>query len=174
MNKVKFTPFTNLNTERFTLRQLTEHDDQEIFSLRSDPRVLKYLDKPPAKTIEEAKQFIKKINDGILNNEWIYWAVAYKNASRLVGTICLWNFSDDKTTAEIGFELLPDYWGNGIMQEVIPAVITFGFNKLNLQKIEGDVDPGNIKSIKILERFGFSYERDLKNTVMYSLTNSNK
>jgi ribosomal-protein-alanine N-acetyltransferase len=64
---------------------------------------------------------------------------------------------------------VPDHFGKGVMQEVIPEILNFGFNIMNLFEIEGEVDPENIKSIKLMEKFGFSYSDKLESTVIYSL-----
>jgi len=173
MSKINFTPFPLLRTERLTLRQLTLEDDNEIFRLRSDESVNKFLDRPIAKTIDDAIQFINKINKGIRKNELIYWAIAFKNHLRLIGTICLWNISEDRTKIEIGFELLPDHQGKGVMQEVLPIVIKYGFETMKLSSIEGEVDPNNLKSIKLMEKNGFIFQKRLGNTVIYSLQNPN-
>ncbi len=171
MTKINFSPFPDLAAGQIILRQLKIEDENEIFILRSDERVLKYLDIPKAQSIDEARQFINKIQKAIATNESIYWAVAYKNEPKLVGTICLWNISEDKTKAEIGFELLPDYFGKGIMKEAIPTVIKYGFETIGLNSIEGEVDPDNLKSIRLMEKFGFVYSRKLEKTVIYSLVN---
>src|SRR3990167_3457862 len=141
MNKINFTPFPLLETERLTLRQLSLEDANEIFRLRSDKSVNKFLDRPIAKTIDDANQFINKINDSIAKNELIYWVITLKNHPKLIGTICLWNISEDRSKAEIGFELLLEYHGKGIMQEVILKVIKYGFEEMHLRSIDGDVDP---------------------------------
>jgi len=171
MNKINFTPFPLLETERLTLRQLSLEDANEIFRLRSDKSVNKFLDRPIAKTIDDANQFINKINDSIAKNELIYWAITFKNHPKLIGTICLWNISEDRTKAEIGFELLPDHQGKGIMWEVLPIVIKFGFEIMKLDFINGEVDSNNLKSIKLMEKNGFISHKRLQNTVIYSLQN---
>jgi ribosomal-protein-alanine N-acetyltransferase len=173
MNKINSIPFPLLTTDRLILRQLILEDDNEIFLLRSDSEVNKYLDRPIAKTIDEARQFISKINNSIGKNELIFWAVCFKENPKLIATICLWNISEDTTTAEIGFELLPDYQGKGTMQEVLPIVIKYGFETMKLNSIEGEVDPNNSKSIKLMERNGFIFDKRLKNTEIYSVQNPN-
>ena len=173
MRKINFTPFPFLETEHFTLRQLTLKDENEIFVLRSDNEINRYLDRPLAKTVDDARQFIKKINDSIGKNESIFWAISFKNRPKLIGTICLWNISDDETNAEIGFELLPDYQGKGIIQEVLPKVIRYGFETMKLNSIDGEVDPNNIKSIKLMEKNGFVFNKRLKNTEIYSVQSYN-
>ena len=59
---VVFPPFPQLETDRLILRQLSSRDEEEIFSLRSSDIVNKYLNRPKAKSIEDAKNFIEKIN----------------------------------------------------------------------------------------------------------------
>ena len=72
-----FSPFPVLTTERLTLRQLSIDDQQDIFALRSDTEINKYLDREPSKTIEDAINFIGKINDNIQKNKSIYWEILY-------------------------------------------------------------------------------------------------
>ncbi len=166
-----FNPFPLMSTKRFDLRQITLADDNEIFALRSDEKVIQYLDRPPVETIEEVHKFIKKILTGIEKDEWVHWVITEKPDDKLIGTICLWNLDREKEIGEIGFELLPNYMGKGIMQEVVPLIIDYGFKKMKLKSIEGEVDPGNVKSINLMERFGFTHNRDLEKTIVYSLSN---
>src|ERR1700722_1400183 len=105
---IKCIPFPTLETERLVLRQLDASDENEIFRLRSDEKVNEFLDRPKANTLDDAKRFIEKIAKGINNNENLYWAITLKNEKKLIGTICLWSFSLEKNSAEIGYELLPD------------------------------------------------------------------
>jgi ribosomal-protein-alanine N-acetyltransferase len=171
LNKISFSPFPNLSTERLILRQLNIEDENEILALRSDEIVNEFLDRPKAKTIEDARKFIYKINEGISKNESIYWAITQKNSNKLIGTICFWKISKEHSKAEIGFELLPEYQGKGIMRELLATIIEYGFENMNLHSIEGEVAPDNSKSIKLLKRNGFVYNKKLKNTVIYTLIN---
>ena len=123
------TTFPILTTERLILRQLEIQDEQEIFFLRSDERVNKWLVAPIAQNVDEARIFINKINCGINNNEWAYWAITLKNNNKLIGTICFWNISIEENKAEIGYVLHPHFQGKGIMQEAIHKVIEYGFEK---------------------------------------------
>ena len=171
MVKLNFTPFPNLTTERCELRKLSLEDDQEIFITRSDKEILRYLDVPKAQSIEDARKFINKINTGIENNEWIYWAISLKDDPKCIGTICLWNFSIERSAADIGFVLLNEYQGKGIMREVVPVILDYGFNALSLQTIDGEVAPGNRKSINLMKKFGFTFTEDIGDTHIYSLKN---
>jgi [ribosomal protein S5]-alanine N-acetyltransferase len=169
---ISFAPFPTLPTERLILRQLAFQDEQEIFFLRSDKRVNKYLVAPIAQNVEEAWEFITKINTGIVNNEWIYWGITLKNDNKLIGTICFWNISIEENKAEIGYVLHPGCQGKGLMQEAIYKVIEYGFEVMKLQSMEAVLHPDNERSIVLLKRNGFVYKGELDNDVVYKLINS--
>jgi ribosomal-protein-alanine N-acetyltransferase len=152
-----FNPFPILETTRFSLRPISEIDIDEIFELRSDPGVNKYLSRKSARDKKEALEFIKSIIAGIFAGEWIYWGISFKDEQSLIGTICLWNISKEKKEAEIGFELLQSFQGNGFMKEIAPAVTRFGFEKIRLLTINAITHPKNKRSIRILESLGFTY-----------------
>ena len=170
---MNFAPFPNLSTERLSLRQLNSGDENEIFLLRSDERVLEFINITKAETIADAAKFIDKINNVIATNESIMWAICLKDSPTLIGNICFWNIIKEELIAEIGYSLLPDFQGIGIMQETVTKVIEYGFETMHLNSIVADLDPQNIKSIKLLERNDFIYtgksqEDDL---LVYTLKN---
>ena len=172
MIDVSFTPFPFLTTENYALRNLMPEDAQEIFALRSSDEINKYLDRPKANTLDEARNFITKIINGIAKNESIFWVVTPKDESKLLGTICLWKISKDEAKAEIGYELLPENHGKGIMQEVIPRVLQFGFEEIKLEMIEAELSPRNLKSVRLLEKNNFTLaavNEESPDSVVYAL-----
>ena len=165
MSNINFTHFPNLTTERLTLRQLSTNDQQDIFALRSDPEINKYLDRQPGKTIEDARNFINKVTDNIRNNNSIYWAITLANTGTFVGTICVFNFSNEKSSCEIGYELMTKFQGQGVMKEAIELVIDYVFQTLKFQNIVAFTHHNNQKSTKLLTKFNFmkSLETDKEN-----------
>src|ERR1700759_1326145 len=97
-----FTPFPILTTKRLTLRQLVMNDEQEIFALRSDSEINKYLDRKKASTIDDARNFINIVNENIHKNDSVYWAITFSDKNILLGTICLFSFSDENDKCETG------------------------------------------------------------------------
>ena len=160
MEKYNFTPFPNLTTSRLILRQLSEDDSAEIFSLRTDMRVNKYLDRQIQQNLTEVIAFINNINKSIHENQSLYWAICLKGKDKLVGTICLFGFSGENRTAEIGYELHPDYQKKGIMNESLNAVIEYAFSVLNLDSMIASVHKNNDGSIKLLEKNNFAMEEN--------------
>src|SRR5262245_59632932 len=143
-----FAPFPILRTERLTLRQLLITDEQEIFTLRSDNEINKFLDRQMSKSIDDARNFINKVNENINKNDSLYWAITLSDKNILVGTICLFSFSDENDKCEIGYELLTNFQGQGIMKEAVEKVIDHAFNTIKVQKIEALFHRDNLSSIR--------------------------
>ena len=71
MLQLNFTPFPVLHTKRLQLRSVEIDDAGEIFFLRSDKKLLKYLDREPAKTLKDAADFVERIQNDQKNNDGI-------------------------------------------------------------------------------------------------------
>jgi [ribosomal protein S5]-alanine N-acetyltransferase len=168
MVNLNFTPFPNLTTERLTLRQLSIDDKQTIFDLRSDADINKYLYRQPSKTIEDAVSFIEKVNGNFKNNNSVYWAITLTSTKTVVGTICIFDFSDEKNSCEIGYELLTQFQEKGIMKEATHAVIDFVFQTLNFKKILAFTHLENQNSTNLLLKLNFvkSTEIDKENPIL--------
>lgn len=76
MLTVNFTPFPLLVTDRLQLRQINPGDESELFLLRSDERVMRFLDRPRAKSKEDAVELIQKITNSLQTNEGITWGIS--------------------------------------------------------------------------------------------------
>jgi ribosomal-protein-alanine N-acetyltransferase len=170
---IRFSPFPILQTERLILRKLSLDDAEEIFFLRSDEEVNRYLDRTRAVDLDDALGFINKVNIGIANDKWMYWAVCFKDNPKLIGTVCLWNLNEEENKAEVGYELMPEYQRKGIAQESLDGVIGFGFSKLELDKIEAYTQKENLASIKLLEKLNFVRDFDEETKIDYSVENPN-
>ena len=155
MENRNFTSFPILTTERLTLRQLLIDDQNDILALRSDTEINRYLDRQPSKTIDDATNFINKVNDNIKLNNSIYWAITLTTTKTFVGTICLFDFSDEKNSCEIGYELMTKFQGQGIMKEATQAVIDYAFQTLKIKQILAFTHSDNQNSTKLLTRFNF-------------------
>lgn len=160
-----FTPFPILTTERLVLRRLSIDDQEPIFALRSDPKINQYLGRKPSQTIEDALHFINQVNDNLQKNNSVYWAIALRENKTFVGTLCLFDFSDETNSCEIGYELLTTFQGQGIMKEATELVIDFAFRTLLFQKIIAFTHNSNQSSISLLTKFNFlpSLETDPEN-----------
>ena len=149
-----FDPFPRLNSDRLVLRSLASPDIPRIFALRSSLVVAKYLDRPLMLDPSAAEAYLEKMQQGVSDGKWIIWGIHFEEEG-FVGSICLWNLSEEKSTAEIGYELLPSFQGRGIMSEAIPLVLQYGFQIMGLDRIEAEVHPQNLPSIALLKKYSF-------------------
>jgi len=162
-----FTPFPILLTKRLVLRKTSLNDAPELFFMRTDERVMRYIDRPRAKTIDDAHAFIKKLHEMEAGNDGITWAITLKEDPKLIGTVCLWKLQKEHYRGEVGYALHPDHHQKGIMQEVWKSVLDYGFNTMKLHSIEALVNPGNEASIKLLEKNKFIREAYYKENFFF-------
>lgn len=157
--------FPEIKTERLTLRKIKEPDSDVILFLRSDKTINKFIDRPEnrrTKNIADAIKHIKKLNTETKNNKSISWGITLNNDPKIIGTICLWNFSKNYKIAEVGYDLNPTFQRKGIMSEALNSVVNFGFIELNLDKIRAFTHIQNENSKKLLEKNGFNFIKDRK------------
>lgn len=154
--------FPKLETDRLVLRKLQKEDAQALYEYFSLDDVTKYCDLESFKEIQEADELIKNWNQRYEKNQGIRWGITLKSESRLIGTCGFHNWIMEHHKAEIGYELNPQYWNKGIMTEAIQEILKYGFQVLELNRIEAFIDPQNISSRKLLEKSGLREEGLLK------------
>lgn len=154
------TPFSELSTQRLLLKTVTQEDIQEVLFLRSDPEMNQYIFRKEKVGIQEAQAFLDRIARGVSNRDFYYWGITRKASPKMIGSICLWNLSEDRSQAELGYDLHPDSQGLGIMSEAVQAVFEFGFQQMSLSRIEAFTHKENQSSKKLLERNGFVHLPD--------------
>ena len=167
MLTISFTPFPNLETERLLLRRVVPTDVKEIFALRSNPETMKYIPRPLLKTDEDALEHVAMIDSKIDTNEGINWAITLKDNPKLIGIIGHYRIKPEHFRAEIGYMLLPEYHGKGIISEAVKEAIRYGFQVMKLHSIEAVIDPENQASAKVLEKNGFVKEAHFKENEYY-------
>ena len=174
-----FKKFPQLITERLVLRNIENTDAELIHKLRSDEVVNKFVGRDNSSTLEKANEFILKIQNLVEKNEGLYWIIRLKENNDLIGTVCLWNFDLENEIVEIGYEMLPEFQGRGIMSEAIKAVIIYVFEEMKAKIITAFPSSDNINSVNILEKLNFEFEdkkynnthENVNNIATYTLRN---
>ena len=176
---MNFSPFPKIETKKLILRQISESDCESILYLRSDEIINKFIERPEnrkTKTIEDAIKFINQIDENLNTNKSIAWGIQLNDDAKIIGTICLWNFSHDQKTAEVGYDLDPKFQGKGIMSESLKSILEYGFNDLNLDLIEAYTHQKNESSKSLLEKNNFTLvlnkiDEDNRNNLVYEIKN---
>lgn len=145
-----FDSFPEMESERLRFSQISKSDAESLLALRSNKDVVRYIKRSLASNLKEIQEFIAYIQKGFSDDQFIFWTVRKKESSEIIGTISLWHFTDDKTEAEIGYELHPNHWGQGFADESVKHILAFGFEELALSKIEAFTHWDNQASKKLL------------------------
>ena len=153
--------FPTLNTKNFLLRQFDESDLKNIFTGLSNLEIIKYYG-VSYQSLEDTKEQLKFFKDLEDNETGIWWAICSLDNQIFYGAAGLNSLSKVHKKAEIGFWLYTDYWGKGIMKEVIPIICDFGFHNLGLHRIEGYVESENLNSKNLMKKLNFTYEGTMK------------
>jgi ribosomal-protein-alanine N-acetyltransferase len=152
---INFTSFPTIETKNLLLRRIAHDDMNDMFEMRKDPRMNEYLNTKVDEDTDETKTYIDKMNKGIDERKWIIWAIEHKQSTKVIGTICIWNINKVEKSGELGYGIIPDYQGQGLMKESIVSVIEFGFKEMKLKVLEAYTEEQNEKSIKLLESCKF-------------------
>jgi ribosomal-protein-alanine N-acetyltransferase len=167
MLQFNFEPFPHLQSERLLLRKIGAADADELFKFRSDAREMKYIDRPPARSLDETLEWIGSITGMLQRQEAITWGITLNDGKDLIGTIGFWRINAEHHRAELGYMLSAEHHRMGYMQDAFVEVLSYGFVIMKLHSIEANVNPENHASIKILERNGFVREAYFKENYFY-------
>ncbi|WP_377891680.1 GNAT family N-acetyltransferase [Alkalihalobacillus sp. R86527] len=155
MTPHNFHPFPVLHTNRLCLRKLSESDVAPIYNYHCNKEHFPYVDMLEHQTLEDSRQFIKKMNTGVEENNWVIWAITDASTNAVIGTISLWNLSSDGRKGELGYGLHPGNTGKGLMTEALKEVLKYGFHAMGLETIEAYTHKNHERSISLLEKNGF-------------------
>ncbi len=150
---------TILETERLIICHLTLSDAPFILDLLNEPSFIQFIGDRGVRTLADARNYLL---DGPMKSYQqhrfgLFW-VKLKDENMPIG-ICGLIRRDGLDDVDIGYAFLPKYWGKGIATEAGTAVINYGFNTLQLDRIVAITSLDNQGSIRVLEKIGLSFEK---------------
>jgi len=137
-----------IETERLVLRRAREDDLEAMHAVLSNSEATVFWSTPPHANLDETRDWLDAMiaSDASESDDWV---VEYEG--RVVGKAGFFRLPD------IGYILHPDCWGRGLAREALCAVIDHVFAHYDIPKITADIDPQNERSIRLLERLGFTF-----------------
>lgn len=148
---------TLIHTERLILREINVGDLENVFHGLSNDDVTKYY-AVSFNSLEETQTQMEWYKNLKRDKTGIWWAICSRENQTFYGAIGYNELDEVHHKAEIGYWLLPKFWRNGFVKEALPSIIHYGFEKLNLHRIEAYVESENENSARILTSLSFNYE----------------
>ena len=159
-----FINIPSIRTRRLLLRKISMADCMDMFEYSSDERVCEFLLWSPHTHISETQNKIRNIERKYKQAEFFDWGVEFDG--KLIGAVGFTSLSLSDNSGEIGYVLNSKYWGNGIATEAVSAVIQFGFERLNLSRIECRYIKENIASEMVSRKCNLVSEGCLRSSLI--------
>ncbi|TFE00565.1 GNAT family N-acetyltransferase [Jeotgalibacillus salarius] len=160
-----FTELPVLETERLILRKLTPEDLDDMYHYGSNDEVTRYVTWNTHRTLSDTKEFVEFVLNQYRNHKVAPWGIEYKENGKLIGTVDFVSWQPKNHTAEIGYVISQDYWGKGIATEAAKKIIEFGFENMDLVRIQARCFPENEGSEKVMQKAGMLFEGVLRKSL---------
>ena len=149
-----------IHTARLKLRPFTEDNFGALYAMQSRPDVTRYLYWDP-RTEEEVRTSLAERRQTVhweAQGDKLSLAVERWDTGAFVGDVMLYYSSQEHRTAEIGFVLHPDHYGQGFAAEASRELLRLGFEVFGLHRIVGRCDGRNAASARVMEKLGMRRE----------------
>lgn len=156
--KALFTPFPTIATPRLLLRALRESDLDDLYAYASDPEIDRFTPWRHYQSMAEARADLDDFLAEYKAHGMGAWGIEHQADQRLIGIATFSPPHPHHRRAELGYTIARNYWGAGYATEATQALIRFGFEQMNLVRIEAVCLPDNIASTRVLQKIGMRYE----------------
>ncbi|MGE5627540.1 MAG: GNAT family N-acetyltransferase [Solirubrobacterales bacterium] len=154
---------SEIETKRLILRRFQYTDDESMLKYWvSDPNVQLLYSEPIYKTKEQVKELLKKYINSYEKEDYYRWAIILKETGECIGQIAYFLVDSKNHFAEIEYCIGRSFQKKGLATEAAKAVIIFGFDEINLHKVQICHKAMNIASRKVIEKCGLIYEGTLR------------
>lgn len=153
-----FNPFPNLMGNRLYLRQLKACDFSGIYEYQSNKDNFPYVDMPIYTSEDQAKNYIKKMNEGVHEGKWVIWAITIDQ--KIIGTLSIWNLDHKHASGELAYGLFSDYRHKGYMKEALALVENYA-KKIKIKTLMAYTSKKNKESVCFLENNGYRFTEEV-------------
>ena len=144
-----------LSCENLQVEKLNQKDLSYHYLLLSNPSVMKMITGKPMDLEEAKEKFREIIQSNTTHPDLGYFKITDTQKGNFIGVVKLEIKEKDSVEAELGYLILPEFWGKGIVSKVVKRLLYLAVNQKQIQKVFAIIDPENIPSRKILEKNGF-------------------
>jgi ribosomal-protein-alanine N-acetyltransferase len=152
-------------TQRLRLRPVRAADGEALHACFGDPEAMRYWDASVSPHAAETTARLKQLTE--IDARWAAgWAVTLKDSGAVIGYLAYHHREPWFRRTELGYILARPYWRQGLMTEAVRAFLDFCFRDLDTHRVEAMIEPDNVGSIRLVERFGFRREGRLEDRLL--------
>lgn len=159
-------------TKRLTIRPFEDSDIDDVFAMRRDPLIMRFIREPQTKK-EGTKRWIEMLSEKWEESGIGFGAVIDNETERFAGWCGLWILKETNEI-EVGYAIHKEFWGKGYATEAAERVLEYAFKDLGLTRVVAVAFPENLSSINVMKKLGMTcvgvgrfYDQDL---VQYAIT----
>lgn len=166
-----------MNSKRIIYRNRTRELISQILKASFEEQMLFFGFESKVQLEEKIERINKSLSNPTL--DYVIFDLIEKSSNLVIGSCGFHNWFKDHNRAELGYEVFAKFRNQGYMNEALATILKFGFNQMDLNRIEALVSPTNIASIKVVEKKGFIKEgiirqhykvgNEYDDSIMYSL-----
>jgi [ribosomal protein S5]-alanine N-acetyltransferase len=148
----------NLQTKRLVIRHFQERDLEDLIPFFANEEVMRFSVSGPLPAEKTREYFHKRILGHYAKGYGLYALLIKEKFIGFAGFLTQQIEGEEKI--ELGFRLLPEYWGKGLAFEACATLINYAFQSLHLKEIISIIDPNNLRSLKLAKRLGMYPYKD--------------
>jgi len=150
-----------LTTDRLIVRQLTHNDLDDFAVITGNAEVNKMMGDGTTLSREITQKWIEVSINNYNTKGYGASAILWRETGVMIG-FCGWvHPPEKKEDIELIYALMPEWWGEGLMSELVPAMIETAWQSFNLTRLVVTIDARNLASIRVAEKAGFIFKRDI-------------
>jgi len=161
--------FPVLETQRLILREIILDDANWYLDHFRIAEIVEGTAFPGPQDLDAARKELERyILNPFKQKTGFRWGITEKGTNKLIGSCGFYNWiRGGVDSAEIGYDLNPEFWGKGIMTEALEVIITFGFERMGLNRIQALIPSNNARSKKLVGRLGFKKQGVLRERSLF-------
>jgi RimJ/RimL family protein N-acetyltransferase len=151
------TPAT-IESGRVLIRGIEEADMADLLVMNQDDEVLRFLPYPKWLTLDDGMAWLARVRKLEAAGTAVQLVMVDKASARVFGACVLFKYDEGSSRAELGFAMVREFWGRGLMREALTVLISHAFEVRGVRRLEAEANPLNVASCRLLERLGFVSE----------------
>lgn len=145
-------------TPRLVIRHFSKNDLEDLAALLADPEVMRFSSSGPLTKNQVEGYLRNRLLNSYAQDGFGLYALVHKKDQCFIGYAgLLLQLIDGEKKVELGYRLMPNYWGQGFATEAALAVCNYAFDTLHLEELISIIESKNVRSVNLAKRIGMQY-----------------